>query len=85
MIGLDLILDGDGALAEYAAHPEKLEKAEGVKLVFLDHGMQSGLPSLMVCLVKANGRLVYSEISARLFTTAARAVLAKWPEIETAP
>jgi hypothetical protein len=47
----------------------------------LDGGMKSGRPSVAIRLDLPDGRTVVAETSARLFCVAARAIMAKHPEL----
>lgn len=56
----------------------KFQKAK-MSLNVLDNGMTSGRPSVGVRIDLEGGPTVITEISARLFCTAARGIMAKYP------
>lgn len=53
--------------------------SEKISVVCLEGGMGSGLPSVAIRSDLDNGDVVISETSARLFCTAAKAIMAKYP------
>lgn len=55
--------------------------APAIQVAVLDGGMRSGLPSLALRLDLPDGKIVIAETSARLFCTAARAILARYPHL----
>lgn len=55
--------------------------APAIQVAVLEGGMKSGLPSLALRLDLPDGKIVIAETSARLFCTAARAILARFPNL----
>jgi hypothetical protein len=55
--------------------------APPIAVAVLDGGMASGKPSLTLRLDLPDGRTVLAETSARLFCSAARAIMAKYPDL----
>ena len=55
--------------------------APPIQVAVLEGGMRSGLPSLALRLDLPDGKIVIAETSARLFCTAARAILARYPHL----
>lgn len=53
----------------------------GIGVAVLDAGMASGLPSIALRIDLPDGKTVIAETSARLFCTAAKAVMAKYPAL----
>jgi hypothetical protein len=87
MNALVLKLDGDGAWPDLAGKidtPQVIHlgnDAKPIEISVLDAGMHSGRPSIMIRLELPDGRTVLAETSARLFCSAGRAVLAKYPRL----
>jgi hypothetical protein len=54
---------------------------ENITVVCLEGGMGSGLPSVAIRSDLDNGDIVISETSARLFCTAAKAIMARYPNL----
>lgn len=78
MLALKVNLDGVGAFAEIA--PVKIEQATDIEVLLLDGGMDSGKPSVTIH-ISIDGRHVIAQTSARLFCTAARMIMAKYPDL----
>lgn len=57
------------------------EGAPPVQVAVLDKGLQSGRPSVAIRIDLPDGRTVIAETTARLFCTAARAIMAKYPDL----
>ncbi|HYM31840.1 MAG TPA: hypothetical protein VEU47_11095 [Candidatus Cybelea sp.] len=83
MIGLTLKLNGDGAFEDLRDKPviHLGSDAKPIQVAILDHGMSSGRPSVCIRLDLPDGQHVLAETSARLFCTAGRAILAKYPDL----
>lgn len=56
--------------------------APAIQVCAVKRGMDSGLPSVLIRMDMPDGRVVIGETSARLFVTAARAIVARHPELE---
>jgi hypothetical protein len=52
-----------------------------IEVVCIDHGMGSGKPSVALRVDLPDGQIIISETSARLFCTAARAIMARYPNL----
>ena len=55
--------------------------APPVRVAVLDGGMESGLPSIALRIDLPGGQSVIAETTARLFCTAARAIMARYPDL----
>jgi hypothetical protein len=75
MIGMSVNLNGDGALAGF-----NLAEADDMEVLVLDHGMSSGKPSVTLH-ITLDDRHIIAQTSARLFCTAARMIMAKYPDL----
>lgn len=80
MIGLTLILEGDNCWPDLK-DKEFIGIEEGLQVAVLDGGMQGGRPSIAIRLELPDGRPVIAQTSARLFCTAARGIMAKYPRL----
>lgn len=79
MIAVSIVLDGDNAwpdLKETGVVEAQLEA-----VAFLDKGMASGLPSVAMRLKMPDGSIAIAQTSGRLFANAARALIAKYPDL----
>lgn len=84
MIAMAVNLDGDGALQGL-----RVTEADAVEVLVLDGGTDSGRPSVTLHLVLKGGvgetakqeRHIIAQTSARLFCTAARMIMAKYPDL----
>lgn len=56
-----------------------------IKVAVLDVGTSSGLPSIALRVDLPDGKTVIAETTARLFCTAARAIMAKYPDLFADP
>lgn len=84
MSHINLILHGDGAFADLGKELEKavLVPADSpISVALLDRGMVSGRPSVAIRLDLPDGKSVIAQTSARLFVTAARAIMARHPDL----
>lgn len=88
---LEVCLEGEGALSDVKRHrfvgsapgeQGALYMGKMLKVIALPGGMQSGLPSVSVLMELPDGRLAIGETSARMFVLAARAIAARYPEID---
>jgi len=76
--GISLLLEGDGALAG-----ERLVESQDMpKIVCLDGGMESGLPSVIFAFRMPDGQLAVCQTSARALLVAATAIAARWPDVK---
>ena len=76
MIGLELRLDGDGALAEFKER--ELVSGEQLIVCALSRGMASGRPSVAVACELPDGKVFFAQTSLRLFLAAADALRARY-------
>ena len=84
MIPLTIILQGDSAWPDLATKKDVVvldSNTGAIKVAVLAGGMQSGRPSVMLRFELPDGKTVLAETSARLFCTAARAIMAKYPDL----
>jgi len=83
MIGLSVILNGDNAWPDLKDKPIIHLGSGGpmIQVAVLEGGMASGLPSVAIRLDLPDGQVVIAETSARLFCTAAKAIMAKYPDL----
>ena len=93
MPAMTIKLDGDNAWPELqhrkrTAHGLGLDQllwlgneAAPIQVTVLDVGMASGRPSVAIRFDLPDGSTVVSETSARLFCTAARAIMARHPNL----
>ena len=83
MIPMVIKLDGD------AAWPELVGKdvihlgngAPAIQVAVLEAGMSSGRPSIAIRIDLPDGRFVIAETTARLFCTAGKAIMARYPDL----
>lgn len=84
MSHINIHLKGEGAFADLG---KELEKAllvpanSPIHVALLDGGMASGRPSVAIRLDLPDGKSVVAQTSARLFVTAARAIMARHPDL----
>lgn len=57
--------------------------APAIGLAVLEHGLESGLPSITIRIDLPDGRVVLAETTARLFIQAGRAIAARFPGLES--
>lgn len=87
MIPLDVILQGDGCWPDLRGRsaPDCTHVRSGgdgkMAVAVLERGMTSGKPSVALRIDLPDGRTVVAETSARLFCTAARMIMAKYPDL----
>jgi hypothetical protein len=87
MIPLILKLDGDNVWPDLQ---EKINTdaiyhigndAPAIQVAVLANGMESGKPSVCIRIDLPDGKHVLAETSARLFCVAARAIMARYPNL----
>lgn len=76
MIGLSVILDGDGCWPDLAENPPT--EAVFAAVAALPAGMASGRPSIALRVDLPDGSVVVAQTSYRLFQAAARALAARY-------
>lgn len=77
MIPLEIIIDREPIWPDL----KHFEEADKIAVAMLDGGMASGKPSIAIRLDMDDGRVIIAQTSARLFCTAARAFMAKHPNL----
>lgn len=86
MLGLTVTLDSEGAWPDI----EKLKprdfyhlanSAPPIQIAVMDRGLASGRPSVAIRIDLPDGRVVVAETTARLYCTAANAIMAKYPDL----
>jgi len=85
MIALKVNLEGDGALKNI----RRLEEATDIEVLVLDGGMSGGKPSVTIHITLGAGigptakseRHIVAQTSARLFCTAAKIIMARYPNL----
>lgn len=80
MIGMSVILNGDGAWPDLPTG-DKLISMELGDLAVLNKGTTSGKPSVAFRLDLPDGRTVVAQTTARLLVSAARMIEAKYPDL----
>jgi len=83
MIPLTIILDGKGAWPDLRDKKtiQLSNSSTPMQLAVLERGMASGRPSVAFRLDLPDGESVVAETSARLLCTAARAIMARYPDL----
>jgi hypothetical protein len=97
MIALDINLNGENAWPDLrnapiteirakdirpASHNYHLgNDAPSIKIAVLDSGTREGKPSVCLRIEIGDGQVVTAETSARLFCTAGRMIMAKYPDL----
>lgn len=75
----------DGMIKWPATNPEKTihlgNGGPGMQVAVLEKGMQGGKPSIMLRIDLPDGKTVLAETSARLWCTAARMIMVKYPDL----
>lgn len=79
MIPLSIHMDGDNAWPDLKE--TGFEEGDFSSVAILDRGLVSGLPSVALRIALPDGRTVIAQTTARLFCTAARAFMAKYPDL----
>lgn len=82
MLGLVVSLVGDAAWEDIRDRPI-IHCADGapIRVAVLPMGLASGRPSVAIRIDLPAGQTVVAETSARLFCAAARAILARYPDL----
>jgi hypothetical protein len=75
MVAMSVNMNGDGALAHL-----KPEEATDIEVLVLDGGMSKGHPSVTLHITLGD-RHIIAQTSARLFCTAARMIMARYPDL----
>ena len=73
MIGLKIILDGDGAYKDI----EDLEDGQLTRVALLQHGTASGRPTVSFLVQSADGKHVMGQTTLRLLESAVLAMVAR--------
>lgn len=83
MISMTINLNGDGAWPDLQGKTfvHLSGGAPPIQVAVLDRGMTSGRPSVALRFELPDGQTVVAETSARLFCSAARAIMAKHPDL----
>ena len=84
MIPMIVKLDGEGAWPDLRDNPAVIHLANGappIQLAVLPSGMVSGRPSVAIRIDLPDGQHVLAETSARLLCSAARAIMARYPDL----
>jgi hypothetical protein len=83
MLGLIIKLNGDAAWPDLRGKPfiQLGDGSKPIEVTTLEEGMKSGRPSVAIRLTLPDGRAVIAETSARLFCSAARAIMARYPDL----
>ena len=82
MIAMSLFLDGDGCWSDAPDTVVHLgDGAPPIEVAVLAGGLRSGRPSVALRLALPDGTIVIAETTARLFCTAASAILARYPDL----
>lgn len=82
MIAMKIILEGDGCWPDLADNPNLIEVKDGnMEVALLDKGMASGRPSVAFRIDLPDGKIVFAQTTARLFCMAAKAFMAKYPDL----
>lgn len=83
MIPMTIIMKGDNAWPDLAGK-DVIHLSNGappLQVAVLDGGMQSGRPSVALRVDLPDGKVVIAETTARLLCTAAKAIMAKYPDL----
>ena len=80
MISMTVNFNGDGALANVGY----VQEATQIEALVLDGGMDSGKPSVGLH-ITVDGAHILAQTSARLFCTAAKMIMAKYPDLFDEP
>lgn len=74
-------IQGDETAWDDVNHPDKIVQSNALQLAVVDKGMGSGQPSVALRVDLPDGKILITETSARLFCTAARAIMARYPNL----
>jgi uncharacterized protein (UPF0371 family) len=82
MLMMDVNLNGDNAWPDLQGKEDSIIELEKmIQVAVLDRGMTSGKPSVCFRLNLPDGKVVLAQTSARLFCTAAKMIMAKYPDL----
>lgn len=85
MISMTVSLEGDGAWPDLQYRPTDIihlsNDAKPIRVVVLNGGMETGRPSLAMRIDLPDGKVVVAETSARLFCSAAKLIMSKYPDL----
>lgn len=85
MIGMNILLNGDAAWPDLKESKDAIilmgNEAPTIDVAVLNEGMRSGRPSVALRINLPDGRPVVVETSAVLFCSAAKAIMAKYPDL----
>jgi hypothetical protein len=83
MIGMNIHLEGDGAWPQMHDRPliHMANDAPPIRVMVLDGGLTSGRPSVAIGVELPDGSNLVVETTARLFCAAAKAIMAKYPDL----
>lgn len=83
MIAMNIKLDGENAWPELKDKDiiHLANDAPPISVAMLDGGLASGRPSIAIRIDLPDGRTVVAETTARLFCTAARAIMGRYPDL----
>lgn len=83
MLGMSIILDGDEAWPDL--RNKKFHHvgngAKPIQVATLTGGLQSGRPSVAIRIDLDDGQIIVAETTARLFCSAAKAIMVKYPDL----
>jgi len=79
MIPFEVIMEGDDCWPDLKTKPWTEGRLVGVAI--LDHGTSSGKPSISFRIDMPDGSSVMAQTTARLFCTAAKMFMAKYPDL----
>jgi hypothetical protein len=82
MVQIDIRLEGDGSMADLLPELAHIGMGALFRVAALPGGTSSGLPSVALAIRLPDGRVVLAETTARLFVLAARAIAARYPELD---
>jgi hypothetical protein len=83
MISMTINLRGDNAWPDLQNKPviHLANDAPPIQVAMLEGGLASGRPSVAIRIDLPDGQTVIAETTARLFCSAARAIMAKYPDL----
>lgn len=84
MIGLTVNLRGVGAWPDITDKDRLLlpgPDGPPIQVATLDQGTEAGRPSVAIRVDLPDGKIMIAETSARLFCTAAKMIMAKYPDL----
>jgi hypothetical protein len=83
MIGMNIKLDGDNVWPDLRDKTiiHLGQDAPPISVAVLNGGLASGRPSVAIRIDLPDGQTVVAETTARLFCTAAKAIMARYPDL----